>query len=106
MPPTLTLHQGDAQAAYGEHPVVTARKALMDAAEVEGSGDRHLASQLERFARALPKRQKSHTQSSAIADLIVEAGGNLVDGPPEAMALVRTLREVDGLPTAYKREEE
>lgn len=52
--PTLTLHHGDAQAAYIEHPTVTARAALLAAAAVES--DRRLASQLERFARALPDR--------------------------------------------------
>ncbi len=35
---TLTLHQGDAEASFVEHPTEVARKALMAAAEVEVDG--------------------------------------------------------------------
>jgi hypothetical protein len=36
MTPTLTLHHGDAQAKYVEHPTeVVARRALLAAAEIE-----------------------------------------------------------------------
>jgi hypothetical protein len=53
MAPALTLHQGDQQAEYVEHPTETARKALMAAAEVETSA---WAGILQRVASALPHR--------------------------------------------------
>jgi hypothetical protein len=53
MAPALTLHHGDQQAEYVEHPTETARKALMAAAEVE---TRDWASILERVASAMPHR--------------------------------------------------
>jgi hypothetical protein len=52
-PPTLTLHQGDAQEDYVEHPTEIARRALIAAAEVEVEGWPGL---LLRVARALPSR--------------------------------------------------
>lgn len=50
---TLTLHHGDAQAAFEEHPTETARRALTAAAQVESP---HLADHLRRFAETLPPR--------------------------------------------------
>lgn len=35
--PTLTLHQGDAQAEFEEHPTEIARRALMAAAESDAT---------------------------------------------------------------------
>ncbi len=49
----LTLHQGDAQATFVEHPTEIARKALMAAALVEAP---RLADQLRCVAEALPDR--------------------------------------------------
>lgn len=49
----FTLHQGDAEASFGEHPTEIARQALIDAAEVEGYP---LADQMLRFAATLPER--------------------------------------------------
>jgi len=46
MAPALTLHHGDQQAQYVEHPTEVARKALMAAAEVETAD----------WASALPHR--------------------------------------------------
>lgn len=54
MAPALTLHHGDQQAEYVEHPTETARKALLAAARVE-HGSR-LADHLRRFAETLPDR--------------------------------------------------
>ena len=53
MPPTLTLHHGDAEAEYAEHPTITARRALEAAATVE---DAEWAPLMRRFARLLPRR--------------------------------------------------
>jgi hypothetical protein len=50
---TLTLHQGDAEASFMEHPTETARKALIAAASVEKSC---FADQLRRFAETFPDR--------------------------------------------------
>jgi hypothetical protein len=50
---TLTLHQGNAQQAYEEHPIEVARWLLIAAARIESPG---LAHQLRRFAEALPER--------------------------------------------------
>jgi len=56
MAPALVLHQGDQQAEYIEHPTETARKALIDAAQVESG---RLADQMRRFAELLPDRPRS-----------------------------------------------
>jgi hypothetical protein len=53
MAPALVLHQGDQQAEDIEHPTETARKALIDAAQVESG---RLADQMRRFAVLLPDR--------------------------------------------------
>jgi hypothetical protein len=53
MAPALTLHQGDQQAVYVEHPTEVARRALMAAAEVETFD---WAQILQRVASALPHR--------------------------------------------------
>ena len=53
MAPTLTLHHGDAEAVYIEHPIEVARKALMAAADVEDDEWRSL---LRRVALSLPRR--------------------------------------------------
>ena len=53
MAPALTLHHGDRQAQYVEHPTEVARKALLAAAEVETPD---WASVLQRVASALPHR--------------------------------------------------
>lgn len=49
----LTLHQGDNQAEFTEHPTEVARKALTAAAKVESPP---LADHLSRFAATLPDR--------------------------------------------------
>lgn len=51
-PPVLTLHQGNASLSFSEHPIETARRLLIDAAEIEP----RLASQLRRVASLLPER--------------------------------------------------
>jgi hypothetical protein len=56
-PPVLTLHQGDAQASYTEHPTETARKAMITAAGAEDDVWRPL---LLRAAAALPSRTRPH----------------------------------------------
>lgn len=54
MPPTLTLHHGDAKAEYVEHPVEVARRMLIAAAELETDvGWQH---RFRRVADALPDR--------------------------------------------------
>lgn len=53
MTPILTLHHGDAEASFSEHPTETARKALIAAARIENP---RLADQLRRFAETLPRR--------------------------------------------------
>lgn len=53
MAPALTLHHGDQQAEYVEHPTEIARKALMAAAEVETLD---WANILQRVASSLPHR--------------------------------------------------
>jgi hypothetical protein len=50
---TLTLHQGDEQAEYVEHPTEVARRALLDAAAVETED---WAAVIRRAASALPRR--------------------------------------------------
>lgn len=52
---TLTLHQGDAEASFEEHPIEVARRALFAAAELE---DDDWAYNLRRFARVLPSRTR------------------------------------------------
>lgn len=49
--PTLTLHQGGAQAEYAEHPLETARRMLLAAADIETDA---WADVLRRFASSLP----------------------------------------------------
>jgi hypothetical protein len=53
MAPALTLHHGNQQAEYVEHPTEVARKALLDAARVERG---RLADQMRRFAENLADR--------------------------------------------------
>jgi hypothetical protein len=53
MTPTLTLHQGEQHAEYVEHPIETARKALLAAAHAESG---QLADHCRRFAATLPSR--------------------------------------------------
>ena len=53
MAPVFTLHQGDAEASFVEHPVEVARKALMAAADLETP---RWAEALRRFAELLPVR--------------------------------------------------
>jgi hypothetical protein len=50
---TLTLMQGDAEQAFIEHPIETARKALMAAADLEPED---WAARFRRVAAALPSR--------------------------------------------------
>jgi hypothetical protein len=50
---TFTLHQGDAEQTFVEHPTETARRALVAAADVETAW---LAEELRRLAWALPNR--------------------------------------------------
>jgi hypothetical protein len=52
--PALTLHQGEAERTFEQHPTETARKALIAAAEVE---EPRFADQLRRFAAAFPARR-------------------------------------------------
>lgn len=52
---TLTLHQGDTQQEFVQHPVEVARVALYAAAEIEGG---EWASVILRFASALPNRPR------------------------------------------------
>lgn len=49
----LTLHQGDQEAEYEEHPVEVARRALLEAAKLEDDDWAHV---MRRFAGALPDR--------------------------------------------------
>jgi hypothetical protein len=49
----LTLHQGDQQQEFAEHPTELARQALIAAAAVEGEDWAYI---IRRFARALPNR--------------------------------------------------
>lgn len=51
--PVLTLHEGTRSREFIEHPTEIARRALMDAADVE---DGWVARELRRFAWALPAR--------------------------------------------------
>ena len=51
----LTLHQGEEQQEYTEHPTMLARQALLEAAEVETED---WAALLRRVARALPNRPR------------------------------------------------
>jgi hypothetical protein len=55
MAPALTLHHGDQQAEYIEHPTERARRALMAAADVE---DDSLALAMRLAARSLPRRER------------------------------------------------
>jgi hypothetical protein len=60
--PALTLHQGEASRQFVEHPIEVARKALLEAADLEGRHSDALGSPLtwpdlmRRFASSLPKR--------------------------------------------------
>jgi len=49
----LTLHLGDAEASFEEHPIEIARKALIAAAELESPD---WSAVMLRFASALPPR--------------------------------------------------
>jgi hypothetical protein len=51
--PSLTLIEGDEQRTFTEHPIETAKRALLDAAELEGD---EWAAMLRRFASVLPDR--------------------------------------------------
>jgi len=50
---TLTLHQGGASQRFEEHPVEVARRALLEAAEIE---DETWSSTCRRVASLLPER--------------------------------------------------
>lgn len=50
----LTLHHGENRAEFVEHPVETARRALLEAAAIEGE---EWASLMRQFATALPIRR-------------------------------------------------
>ena len=58
--PTLTLHHGDAQASFAEHPTEVARQALIAAARVE---DGRLADQMIRFAATFPERRPARVDA-------------------------------------------
>lgn len=53
--PVLTLHHGDAEAVFTEHPTEAARRALMEAATVESP---RWAIVMMDFARALPPGER------------------------------------------------
>jgi hypothetical protein len=53
MAPVLTLHQGDSEASFVEHPIEVARKALNAAADIESE---QIAARLRRVAELLPVR--------------------------------------------------
>ncbi len=61
MATTLTLHQGQAEAAFQEHPTEVARRALREAAQFEwesGTDDgMQWAGILTRFVNVLPHRE-------------------------------------------------
>ncbi len=56
----LTLHQGDAERTFSQHPIEIARRALLEAADFEersgGETSVDWAAPLRRFANALPER--------------------------------------------------
>lgn len=54
--PELTLHHGDAQASFTEHPMEVARRALKAAAELEPDG--RMARTLTNIADDLPFRDR------------------------------------------------
>ncbi len=54
VPLVLTLHQRDERKTYTEHPTEVARRALMDAADVETP---RVAASLRRVAESLPDRK-------------------------------------------------
>jgi hypothetical protein len=57
MAAALTLHHGDAQQEYVEHPVTVAKRALEEAAALEWeTGSREWAGMFARFADTLPHR--------------------------------------------------
>lgn len=53
MATVLTLHHGAAERTFTEHPIEVARRALLEAAEIE---DIHMARALRRVAETLPDR--------------------------------------------------
>ncbi len=61
MAPILTLHHGEAEAIFTEHPIEIARRALLEAAELESQSGGALAEEwmytLKRIAKALPHRE-------------------------------------------------
>lgn len=62
--PAFTLHQGANQAAFIEHPVEAARRALEAAAEVES--DREWCGLMLSFARSLPDRRPLRRAESGL----------------------------------------
>ena len=60
MTSSLTLHQGDEQREFVEHPIEIARRALLDAATLEETADHDTsapwAGVMRRFASSLPNR--------------------------------------------------
>jgi hypothetical protein len=59
MAANLTLHQGDAERTFVEHPVEVARRALLEAADLEqdsGGNGPEWARIMRRVASALPRR--------------------------------------------------
>lgn len=55
MATVLTLHQGDAEASFTEHPIEVARRALLEAAEIEGEPWARILCQV---AAAIPDRRE------------------------------------------------
>jgi len=58
MAPILTLHAGDAKASYREHPIEVARKALLEAADLEEASNpaSSTALSMRLAARSFPRR--------------------------------------------------
>jgi hypothetical protein len=54
----LTLHEGDSQREFVQHPMEVARRALRDAADLESTtGHDDWAAILRRVASAMPERR-------------------------------------------------
>lgn len=79
MAPTLTLHQGDAQAEFVEHPMETARRAIMAAAEVEDDEWRSL---LRRVGLSLPRRDPIKREGGDGLPFLAALCGDRVESGP------------------------
>lgn len=97
MPPTLTLHHGEGQAQYIEHPIQVARRALREAVELDGkAGSRRWQRLLEDTADLLAAAGSDKPRGGLMAPTLTALDGRLDFAPRAAVGFAQHPRNKRG----------